>query len=48
MGYINRYELQDIKINLRDCLQKTWFKIKEFFEIIGEYDLYNGRKWDDY
>ena len=48
MGYLNHYELQDLKFNLRGCLQKTWSKLKEFIEFIGEYDLYNGRKWDDY
>ena len=49
MGYINHYDLQDIQLtNFKLCLQKVWRKIKNFVNIIGEYDLYRGTKWDDY
>ena len=38
----------DMNMFILGCLERTWLRVKNFIEFIGEYDLYNGRKWDDY
>lgn len=35
-------------LNLNKCFRNFFNKIKDIWDILKEYDLYNGTRWDDY
>ena len=44
---INEISYLNLK-KIKNCCSKFMTEVKNIISFLMEYDLYNGRKWDDY